>query len=169
MSLMQNIYYVGGWRTTDGRGKRVSVYSLDAAPFDESSAEVSRSELDSIIRASKGRKLPKRWTLVMGWLLLVCMAGFLFVRYLKVPGQPLFFPLWCLLCLLYSLTIENRILRVRPSRLVKAMLARGRCASCGYALPSGKAECDGCTVCTECGCAWQLDASKDGSVRSAER
>jgi hypothetical protein len=39
---------------------------------------------------------------------------------------------------------------------VSAMLGGGRCPSCAYPLPLGRAEPDGCTTCPECGSAWRV-------------
>lgn len=40
----------------------------------------------------------------------------------------------------------------------RAMLRRGKCASCNYPLAGLDSAPDGCTVCPECGAAWKLNA-----------
>lgn len=51
----------------------------------------------------------------------------------------------------------------------KEMLARARCAACGYALSGIPREDDGCTICPECAAAWRVpDLSQRGAHKSAD-
>jgi hypothetical protein len=42
--------------------------------------------------------------------------------------------------------------------LLRAMTRTGLCPSCGYSIGDREPEDDGCTVCSECGAAWRMDA-----------
>ncbi len=57
----------------------------------------------------------------------------------------------------------------RSKRIHRVMLEHRRCPHCGYdlrLLPTDPA--DGATVCPECGCAWMLDAGRNGGGQSDE-
>lgn len=59
-------------------------------------------------------------------------------------------------CFLYILAIEPLIGRREANFVRGVMLRRRRCASCGYSIDGFKPDEDGCTVCPECGAAWNL-------------
>jgi hypothetical protein len=42
------------------------------------------------------------------------------------------------------------------NRVRAALLAEGRCPSCGYPLHGLEQQPDGCTLCPECGAAWRI-------------
>lgn len=50
---------------------------------------------------------------------------------------------------------------------VNAWLDAGRCPSCAYPLPPGRAESDGCTICPECGSAWRMPVGSLGHASDA--
>lgn len=64
----------------------------------------------------------------------------------------------------YGRDRSHRTLRITASRRV--LLAEERCASCAYLLTGIPAEGDGCTLCPECGAAWQLDSTDVAGTRA---
>lgn len=63
----------------------------------------------------------------------------------------------------------TRSFGIDPDTMRKEMLARARCASCGYSLVGVPREADGCTVCPECAAAWRVpDLSARGPAASAD-
>jgi hypothetical protein len=48
-----------------------------------------------------------------------------------------------------------------PAGFAGAMLELRRCPACGYRLGGGVIEADACTVCAECGAAWQVSGAEE--------
>lgn len=60
--------------------------------------------------------------------------------------------------LLTAVAALRTVWRDRGERIRRAMIARGRCPACGYALDALSAASDGCSICPECAAAWNLSA-----------
>lgn len=155
---------------TDDRGIRVPLYalsSLDTAdPANAPLIEAVTRAGETIVHDSTRIRVPWRAgvLLVLGFIL---MLGLPLLLRKVVPTAPfwsqyIFMPvsLWPFLYL------WRRHLRGRYSeRMASAILAYGRCGSCGYVLDLSIAAGDHLVVCPECNAAWRAD--RVGLVRAA--
>lgn len=58
--------------------------------------------------------------------------------------------------LAYVVSVRKRMARWQRERILNAAAEAGLCAVCGYPLHGLPADDDGCTVCPECGAAWNV-------------
>ncbi len=63
---------------------------------------------------------------------------------------------WAALFLLSAWMYRYRVPRARREVMTEALLAKGRCASCGYDLNGATPDAHGRAACPECGAAWRL-------------
>lgn len=74
--------------------------------------------------------------------------------------------------LIYTLTIRKSARAEQLTDAIVRCLRRRVCPSCGYPLPNVEPQEDGCTVCPECGAAWNVghwSAMKDGGETQGDR
>ncbi|MCA9281698.1 MAG: hypothetical protein H6812_04165 [Phycisphaeraceae bacterium] len=158
------LFWSRGWMTTDDRRRRVLLF-VNAVP-DSAAREqlhLSDREVASIRKELSGyRAMGAALTMVVGYYL--SMIFTVLITELFDIGQ------WfvqiatvvIVAVILFALFVYRRSLSFSRPHLRRAMIARSRCACCGYLLTGINAEEDGCTVCPECASAWRLPEPKWG-------
>lgn len=58
----------------------------------------------------------------------------------------------------------RRLQSWNPPRIARAIVAEGKCASCGYQIVGLLPEADGCVVCPECGAAWEVSSGGSSHI-----
>jgi hypothetical protein len=100
---------------------------------------------------------------------IVSMTIASFVVYAFVPGVWYIFALLAVMgshmILLWLVSMRSRGVKIRRAAVVA--LESGRCPGCRYELVDLPVENDGCTVCSECGAAWQAHRIGTGIGRDA--
>jgi hypothetical protein len=136
----------GFWITTDARGVRRVVRPKEWTSWNT---------------------IPEQFvTLSLVWLAFVFTSGVVVVSITRTAmslraapiGPPWFLvaALW-LAAVLFSGHRLIRSLRTRAPVIAAIELSNNRCPSCGYDLEAQGPQSDGCTVCPECGGAWQME------------
>ncbi len=90
----------------------------------------------------------------------VYLAVYSVVMLSSRPGSSVWWIAWAVhAVMLFVLAIAvNRAARgAKPSCLIPRRLAAGECGACAYPISTLPPEADGCTVCPECGAAWELE------------
>ena len=152
LELIEWMIWPRGVRGVDARGNEIELRDIKKMPSGDQITKQWRAK-------AKNRPVtsPRTNKILMLWCVgLLCYFG---VAALSILGVK--FPTWAnwvFTLISVPLTILSmRLLRVIFVRWQCAwIVANGRCGSCGYDLAKLPVAEDGCTVCPECGAAWQL-------------
>ncbi len=157
LELIEWVIWPRGVRGVDARGNEIELRDIKKMPSGDQITRQWRAQAKNRPVAS-----PRTNKIFMLWCIgLLCFFG---VAALSILGVQ--FPTWAnwvFTLISVPLTILSmRLLRVIFVRWQCAwIVANGRCGSCGYDLAKLPVAEDGCTVCPECGAAWQLHLCSD--------
>lgn len=124
--------------------------------------QMDRVATDGVNEWMRAHPLPLR-----SWLRAMAAVGLIFLCFIVVG---LFIRSWsaCFMMLPACLLIGPLVLRPMNVMYVRwrarAIVAIGRCPSCGYELSQLPIEADGCVICPECGAAWRRASSPPGGA-----
>lgn len=152
LRLIEWVIWPRGVRGVDARGNEIELPDIKKMPSGDQITRQWRAK-------AKNRPVVSHRTtkiLVFWWVGLICFFGVVALMILGVK-----FPTWAnsvFILIVVPLTIVwSRIFIVICLRWQCAwIVANGRCGCCGYDLAKLPVAEDGCTVCPECGAAWQL-------------
>lgn len=125
------------------------------------------AEYREFMKSIKHRHFGPAIAPIAGWAMLMIAALFLIPTLIMLvmhgsvalpPGTSLKAWFWVLVGLvwIYAGYRLTRSFGIDAETMRQEMLARARCASCGYSLAGIPREDDGCTVCPECASAWRV-------------
>lgn len=141
-------------RLADDRGKEVPVFDWTAAPpavKDDPQLAGIQARLQSLRNPGLFSPMTRSAAAVTG---VVALLPLLLVFVASRTGLPPWtaFALTGLGSSALTLSFLRREFRAET---VPLLLARERCASCGYTIAGAPRQSDGCVICPECGAAWK--------------
>ncbi len=150
--LIEWVIWPRGVRGVDTRGNEIELRDIKKMPSGDEITRQWRAKAKNrpVMNSRTGK------CLVFLTVSLICFFGVIALMIFGVE-----FPAW-MNSVLAIISVPLSIVGLRMFRVVALrvhcawVVANGRCGSCGYELAKLPIAEDGCTVCPECGAAWQL-------------
>ena len=151
-------------KITDDRGKQVNMPEISFAPLRSRDPFVSLVGLRAETERKSGPRVAFRESLGLAFVSMKFLVIGVFIIWIAWPIAIITIALGAALFLAgvtRRLTIRNEIRR-SERRFREIWAEHPACLGCGYDLRDAPAQPDGCTVCTECGAAWQVESAGGG-------
>jgi hypothetical protein len=161
-----------GWRAFDARGRRVRIakwfFGVDRSAFDSSALrrwKAARAR-DWAARDVAARGVWYQFVIAV-FAVLIPMPFVLYVIFLRrINIEPSFPIVVALLGMMILLASVSRSQFKPPRCQVEALLRDRACPSCLHNMKEARQEPDGCTICPECGAAWQCSQDQNREKRA---
>ncbi len=155
VAWIENILHFGRWQIRDARGVRFSLYSpiSEWAPG-RTREGPTRAEINAIVaREREDHRFSSTSHTIFFTIIFLLFARFV-NRFLSHGIFKFMDGLLLFVLFLGLWHISGSYTKLRPERFAKGLLEVGRCPHCAYGLSNATVDPDGCTVCPECGGAW---------------